>query len=174
MAGRLEIEPFDASNLDAIVSLSLRAWEPVFESIADSVVRLLDAWSAAVFRCGDEKIWMVAARGGLPGSSETWMGELGDQRAQSHDDPHGRAALTRSVQHVTDMETDPSLSSRIREGARMRGFRSALVVPMLRGLDALGVIAVTLLAAALLATELPWLGRLCLAAGGISCCRKTR
>jgi ribosomal protein S18 acetylase RimI-like enzyme len=29
----VEVEPFHASKLDAIVSLSLRAWEPVFESI---------------------------------------------------------------------------------------------------------------------------------------------
>jgi GAF domain-containing protein len=113
--------------------------QPVFESIADSVVRLLDAWSASVFRCGDEKIWMVAARGGLPGSSETWMEELGDKRPQTGDTPHGRAALTRSVQHVTDVENDPF----IRDGARMRGFRSVLVVPMLRGADVLGVIAVS-------------------------------
>ena len=29
----MEIEPYDDSRLDAIVRLSLRAWEPVFESI---------------------------------------------------------------------------------------------------------------------------------------------
>ena len=29
----MEIEPYDASRLDAVVRLSLRAWEPVFESI---------------------------------------------------------------------------------------------------------------------------------------------
>ena len=29
----MEIQPFDESKLDAIVRLSLRAWEPVFESI---------------------------------------------------------------------------------------------------------------------------------------------
>ncbi|HEU5190234.1 MAG TPA: GAF domain-containing protein [Methylomirabilota bacterium] len=117
--------------------------QPVFESIADSVVRLLDAWSASVFRCGDERIWMVAARGGLPGSSETWMGELEHKRPQTDDTPHGRAALTRTVQHIADAETDPSLSPFIREGTRARGSRSVLVVPMLRGSDVLGVIGVS-------------------------------
>ena len=29
----MEIEPYDDSRLDAVVRLSLRAWEPVFESI---------------------------------------------------------------------------------------------------------------------------------------------
>lgn len=27
------IEPFDVSNIDAVIALSLRAWEPVFESL---------------------------------------------------------------------------------------------------------------------------------------------
>ncbi len=29
----MKIEPYEASKLDAIVRLSLRAWEPVFDSI---------------------------------------------------------------------------------------------------------------------------------------------
>ena len=33
----MEIEPYDASRLDAIVRLSLRAWKPVFESIANAM-----------------------------------------------------------------------------------------------------------------------------------------
>ena len=33
----MTIEPFDASKLEAIVRLSLRAWEPVFESIRSAL-----------------------------------------------------------------------------------------------------------------------------------------
>ncbi len=33
----MEIEPDDDSRLDAIVPLSLRAWEPVFESIENAM-----------------------------------------------------------------------------------------------------------------------------------------
>ena len=33
----MEIEPYDASRLDAIVRLSLRAWKPVFESVANAM-----------------------------------------------------------------------------------------------------------------------------------------
>ena len=33
----MEIEPYDDSRLDAIVRLSLRAWEPVFESIENAM-----------------------------------------------------------------------------------------------------------------------------------------
>lgn len=33
----MEIEPYDESRLDAVVRLSLRAWEPVFESIENAM-----------------------------------------------------------------------------------------------------------------------------------------
>ena len=29
----MQIQPFDASRLEAVVQLSLRAWQPVFDSI---------------------------------------------------------------------------------------------------------------------------------------------
>ena len=33
----MQIEPYDASKLDAVIRLSLRAWEPVFESIRNTL-----------------------------------------------------------------------------------------------------------------------------------------
>jgi GNAT superfamily N-acetyltransferase len=35
VADAFEIRPFEASDLDAVVALSLRAWEPVFDSMHD-------------------------------------------------------------------------------------------------------------------------------------------
>jgi hypothetical protein len=45
--------------------------QPVFEAIADSAMRLFGAWSVGVYRYEAELLRLVAARGGLPGSSET-------------------------------------------------------------------------------------------------------
>src|SRR5262249_48622801 len=56
---------------------------------------------------------------------------------------HGRTVLTRTLQHVLDVETDASWSPRLRQFASERGFRSVLWVPMLRGSDAVGAIGVT-------------------------------
>ena len=50
--------------------------------------------------------------------------------------------LTRTVQHVVDTDADRSWSARFQEEARARGFRSAVAVPMLRGEDVVGVVAV--------------------------------
>ena len=69
--------------------------QPVFEGIADSAMRLFGAWSVTVFRYEGGLIRMVTARGGLPGSSEVFLAELGAPRPPSEDTPQGRAVLTR-------------------------------------------------------------------------------
>jgi len=117
--------------------------QPVFEIIADSVMRLLGAWSATVFRYEDGLIRLAAARGGPTGSSESMLEHHHAPLRPAGDYPAGRAVLTRAVQHVTDADTDPSWGARLREDARLRGFRSAAAVPMLRGDDVVGVVAVT-------------------------------
>jgi GAF domain-containing protein/CheY-like chemotaxis protein len=119
--------------------------QPVFEAIADSSMRLLGAWAASVwaFRQEDNLIRLAAARGGLPGS----IGPFMEQRRAPHrpikGSLSGRTVLTRTVQHIVDAQTDPSWSPKFREEARSRGFRSAVAVPMLRGADVAGIIAVT-------------------------------
>jgi GAF domain-containing protein len=117
--------------------------QPVFEAIADSAMRLFRAWSVLVFRYESELIRLTAARGGLPGSSESFMTQFQEPRRATEDTPPGRAALTRTVQHVTDVDADPAWGPRLREDARTRGFRSVVAVPLLRGGDVVGVFAVT-------------------------------
>ena len=55
----------------------------------------------------------------------------------------GRTVRTRAMQQIVDVETDASVGPELRESARERGWRSAIQVPMLRGDDVVGVIAVT-------------------------------
>ncbi|HEY3065549.1 MAG TPA: GAF domain-containing protein [Methylomirabilota bacterium] len=114
----------------------------VFEAIADSAMRLFRAWSAVVFRYENGVLSSAAARGGLPGSSDSYMPE--HQGLHPREDfPPGRAILTRSVEHVTDVDADPSWGELFRADARRRGFRSVVAIPMLRDEDVLGVIGAT-------------------------------
>ena len=55
----------------------------------------------------------------------------------------GKAVLSRAPNWVADVETDPAYSAAFRQGARERGYRSLLAVPMLREQVAIGAIAVT-------------------------------
>ncbi|PYN91224.1 MAG: histidine kinase, partial [Candidatus Rokuibacteriota bacterium] len=126
-----------------VISQALADVQPAFEAIADSVMRLFGAWSASVFRYEGELIRIAAARGGLPGSSEAFMEQRQAPRRPTEDDLAGRTVLTRAGQHIVDADTDPSWGTRFIEDTKLRGFRSAVSVPMLRGPDVVGVIAVT-------------------------------
>ncbi|HSB41516.1 MAG TPA: GAF domain-containing protein [Methylomirabilota bacterium] len=137
----LEQQTATAEILQAI-SQAQADVQPVFEVIADSVMRLFGAWSAAVFQHEDGLIRLAAARGGPSGSSESLMAQLRAPRRATQDYPPGRAVLTRAIQHVVDVDADASWGERFRDDARLRGFRSALAVPMLRGTEVVGVIGV--------------------------------
>ena len=100
--------------------------QPVFEAIADSGMRLLGAWAASVwaFREEDNLIRLAAARGGLPGSIEL-MEERGVPHRPMEGSLSGRTVLTRTAQHIVDVDTDTSWSPRFREEAKSRGFQRA-------------------------------------------------
>jgi signal transduction histidine kinase len=115
--------------------------QPVFEVIADSAMRLFGAWGAAVVRYDGEMVSMVAARGGSPGSADAARERLQPPHRPTF--APERTVLTKRVLHVVDVEADPSCSSEFRRHAAERGFRSFVAVPMLRGDDVVGVIAVT-------------------------------
>src|SRR5262245_25265446 len=106
-------------------------------------MRLFKAWAAAVFRYEGQLISMAAARGGLPGSADAVMAHLQVPHAPTEERPEGRTALTRTIQHVVDVDSDMSWGPRYREDARARGFRSYVSVPMLRGDVVVGVIGVS-------------------------------
>ena len=58
--------------------------QPVFEAIADSAMRLFDAWSVAIYRNEFDLIHLVALRGGLPGSDDA----VDEQRRRAADARH--------------------------------------------------------------------------------------
>ena len=124
LAEALERQTATAEILRAISQAQTDA-QPVFEAIADSAMRLLGAWSVLVYRCDGERVRLAAARGGHPGSSEAIM----ERRGAEWSRPVGalsRVVLTRRVQQIVDVETDPSLGPESRELARDRGWRSSM------------------------------------------------
>jgi GAF domain-containing protein/anti-sigma regulatory factor (Ser/Thr protein kinase) len=130
------------AELLRVISQAQTDVQPVFEAIADSVLRLLGAWGVFVFRYDGELIQLAAARGGLPGSSENAIRSFRPQPL-TLDTMAGRTMLTRTVQHVVDIETDSTWGPYLHESARSRGWRSTVQVPMLSGDDHVGSIGVS-------------------------------
>ena len=113
--------------------------QPVFEAIAESAKRLLGSYHAVVTRVIDDTVHLAAFTAG---------GEEGDKALQSRfpmplsgPGPNSRAARTGEIELVTDTETYLDISEDFKKAARARGFRSVLVVPMLRNGVAIGTIA---------------------------------
>jgi signal transduction histidine kinase len=126
-----------------VISQSQTEVQPVFEAIADSAMRLFRAWSALVFRYDGELLSLAAARGGLPGSSGSFLARFQAPRSPDDDTIHGRTVITRAVQHIADVEADAYRNHHVRRSASERGFRSVVWVPMLRGNEAVGAIGVS-------------------------------
>ena len=102
----------------------------MFDTIADKLLRLCDAWDAWVTRYEDGLLYTWRAGrtsgGGLARADRAAFS--GHPRA----DRSGRCVLAASVIHVADVLTDPNRVRALREIATAYGWRSALAAPMLR------------------------------------------
>ena len=110
----------------------------MFETIADSVMPLCDAWSVAVYPFDGEQVHITATRGGLPDSASYLKGQYPMRPTRDVASITARAILERTIVHVPDSELDDRPN--FRETARARGFRAAVGVPMLRGGEPIGAI----------------------------------
>ena len=123
-----------------VISRSQTDVQPVFDTIADNLLRLFDAWDAWVTRYEDGLLYHAAVRAGRPEAAP--RGPI-EGFAPTPELTVGRCALAASVIHVEDVETDPVVSARSREIATRYGWRSALAAPMLRAGQVIGVVTVT-------------------------------
>ncbi len=113
--------------------------QPVFQAIAESATRLFGGYRAMVTRREGDYIHLAAIAG-----SEEGRDALRRRYPMPLSSPgfHAEAALNRAVRFCVDFETDPNVTPEFKEIGRARGFRSFLVVPMLREGVAIGTIGV--------------------------------
>src|SRR5262245_25487479 len=113
--------------------------QPVLDAVAERAMSLLDAWSVLVTQFDGELLRFGAARGALP-DTEQFLRNQYPTRPEAAV-VAGRCVLERTAINIPDAQIDPSPQNR--ERARLRGFRAALSVPMLRGRQPIGVITVS-------------------------------
>jgi signal transduction histidine kinase len=121
------------ANVLEIISRSAFDLQPVFETVAESAVRLCEADRAFVFRYDGEVLRMVA---GYNSSEEMWEFVAKNPIRPGRNSGTARAALERRTIHIPDCRADPEYSY----GARnIDPIRTLLGVPILKGDDLLGV-----------------------------------
>ena len=124
------------SEVLEVISRSAFDLQPVFETVAESSVRLCGADQAFIFRFDGELLRMVAAHNAPPAFRE-WVSQ-NPIRPGRHSGS-ARAALERRTIHIPDVLADPEYSY----GAKnVEAIRTILGVPILKGDELLGVIMI--------------------------------
>ena len=113
----------------------------MFEAIVASAVRLLGAFSGSLTRRAGDQI-ELAALTSTDDAGDAAVRARYPQPLQS-EDFQAQALRDRAPLIVADAQTDPRLPEATRAYARARGWRSAVMVPMLRHGEAVGTISVT-------------------------------
>ncbi|MFK4655652.1 two-component system NtrC family sensor kinase [Bradyrhizobium japonicum] len=114
---------------------------PVFQAISDSAKALVGGHSSTVTRVINGMLHLAAF---------TTDNEAGNAELRSSfpaplaaSGIHSRVATSGEFAFRSDMQNEPDLTEAMRELARTRGYRSILVIPMLRDGTAIGTIGVT-------------------------------
>ncbi|MET4723425.1 two-component system NtrC family sensor kinase [Bradyrhizobium japonicum] len=114
---------------------------PVFQAISDSAKALVGGHSSTVTRIINGMLHLAAF---------TTDNEAGNAELRSSfpaplaaSGIHSRVATSGEYAFRSDMQNEPDLTEAMRELARTRGYRSILVIPMLRDGIAIGTIGVT-------------------------------
>lgn len=119
-----------------MISSSAFDLQPVFDTVAESSVKLCGADRAFIFRFDGELLRMVAAHNAPPAFKE-WVAQH-PIRPGRHSGS-ARAALERRIVHIHDVRADPDYTYGAKDA---EDIRTVLGVPMLRGDELLGVIMI--------------------------------
>ena len=125
-----------------VISSSPTDTQPVFDKIMESAVRLCDARYALVYRLEGEMLQLVAHHNFSPKALEPFRRTFPHRLSESGT-LGAQAMIRREIIVIDDIECDSGVSEAVRELARSAGYRSVIVVPMMRDGLPLGSIALT-------------------------------
>ena len=118
-----------------VISSSPTDVQPVFAAVLRSAARLCDAFDATIFQVEGDELRLVAHEGPIPSHP---VGGAFPLRGTAL----GRAVLDRRTIHVPDLQAEVDEYPQASAFARSLGFRTVLIVPLLRGAEAIGTISI--------------------------------
>ncbi len=124
------------SKVLEVISRSAFDLQAVFETVAESSVRLCGAARAWVFRFDGELLRMVAAFN-APRRLKDFLSQ--NPIRAGRDTASGRAVLEHQTVHIPDVVADPEFSYLTKD---IEKIRTVLAVPILKGDDLLGVMTI--------------------------------
>src|SRR4029077_12438805 len=129
------------SEILRVIGTSPMDAQPVFDAIARSGVQVCGAQSCTLFVV-DRDMLRVAATYGVPAERVERFRTQFPMPLRA--DNHVTSELhERRIFQLADIEHNPAATPEHTENARLGGYRTRLMVPMLRGDSALGLVAVT-------------------------------
>src|SRR5262249_60022815 len=117
-----------------VISSSPTDIQPVFAAVLRSAARLCDASDAQILQVDGDGLRIVGHEGPIP---STPIGVLPIRGTAV-----GRAVLDRRTIHVADLQAEGDEYPDSSVLARSYGFRTVLTVPLLRGADTFGAVAI--------------------------------
>jgi GAF domain-containing protein len=128
------------SDILRVISRSQTDVQPVFDAIVASAVRLLRGYASTMTRLAGDLIELVAFMSTDPAGDDAIRASY--PRALDSGGAIAEALRTGIPVNVADVEAAPRRSSTLRATARVRGYRSAVGVPLLRHGSAVGTMSV--------------------------------
>jgi signal transduction histidine kinase len=126
------------SKVLEVISRSAFDLQAVFETVAESSVRLCGADRALIFRFDGELLRMAAAFNALQ-TTKVFFSQ--NPFHPSRDSASGRAALEHRSVHIPDVLSDPEYTFATKTKTKDK-LRTVLAVPILKGDDVLGVLTI--------------------------------
>src|SRR6185369_16313401 len=128
------------AHISKVIASSPSDVQPVFEAIAERSNRLLGGLSTAVFSLVDNVQQLMAF---TPTTREADAPLKSMFPRPASEFFWGEAILKGEIFRIADAEVELDMLPSMREIARLRGWRSALLVPLLRDQKSIGLISVT-------------------------------
>ena len=126
-----------------VISASPTDLRPVFDTILASAVRLCGGFYSLLFLRNGEQLDLAATHNVPPQGLEALRRRYPLSIASEEAGLTARAVREKRVQHVADIQTEPSAPAAARRASEAVGQRAAVAVPLLRNGEPIGVLTVS-------------------------------